>query len=74
MGSGYLEGTMNDNKPDRSRQHAQDVQDVQDAEREPRPAEQDPSELDNSSDGNPDAEAGADTPSQRPITDNKAGG
>ena len=24
--------------------------------------------------GNPDAEAGGDTPDQRPITDNKAGG
>jgi hypothetical protein len=37
------------------------------------PAEE-PSELDNTNAGNPDAMPGKDRPDQRPITDNKAGG
>jgi hypothetical protein len=35
---------------------------------------EDPSHLADPNVGNPDAEAGSDTPDQRPITDNKAGG
>jgi hypothetical protein len=35
---------------------------------------EDPSHLADPNVGNPDAEPGSDTPEQRPITDNKAGG
>ena len=35
---------------------------------------EDPSHLNDPNAGNPDAEPGLDTPDQRPITDNKAGG
>jgi hypothetical protein len=35
---------------------------------------EDPSHLADPNVGNPDAEAGTDSPEQRPITDNKAGG
>ena len=34
----------------------------------------DPADLDDSMAGNPDREPGRDTPRQRPLTDNKAGG
>lgn len=37
-------------------------------------SEQDPAELDDPAAGSPDREPGRDTPRQRPITDNKAGG
>ena len=42
---------------------------------DPRPdGSEDPSELDDPMAGNPDRMPGRDNPSQRPITDNKAGG
>lgn len=39
-----------------------------------RPSDAELPELDNPNVNNPDSEPGADTPRQRPITDNKAGG
>ena len=44
------------------------------APRNTRPSDKDLSELDDPSAGNPDSQPGPDTPAQRPITDNKAGG
>jgi hypothetical protein len=42
--------------------------------RRPIATDQDPAELDDPNAGSPDKDPGADRPSQRPITDNKAGG
>jgi hypothetical protein len=54
-------------------QHCDPERRLLDTRRSEEPWE-DPSHLADPNVGNPDAEAGKDTPEQRPITDNKAGG